>query len=146
MGGELFDSIVQSGSYSERKAAGCFRKMVDMLHHCHELGVMHRDLKPENFLLTSKKDKCADCCLTPFSSGCCDCRAFQYAGFEHYTSYSHRTAHACLYVRTICAPTNNKTKKIQAHLRAKVAGGHAFIKIHDLACSARVHHAESGVA
>lgn len=54
LGGELFDSIVESGSFSERKAAGVFRKMVDMLHHCHQLGVMHRDLKPENFLLTSK--------------------------------------------------------------------------------------------
>ncbi len=31
-----------------------FRKMVDVVNHCHELGVMHRDLKPENFLLTSK--------------------------------------------------------------------------------------------
>ena len=59
VGGELFDSIVESGSYSERKAAGVFRKMVDMLHHCHELGVMHRDLKPENFLLTSRSaEKC----------------------------------------------------------------------------------------
>jgi calcium-dependent protein kinase len=28
--------------------------MVEVVHHCHELGVMHRDLKPENFLLTSK--------------------------------------------------------------------------------------------
>jgi calcium-dependent protein kinase len=53
-GGELFDSIVEAGLYSERKAAGVFQKMVNMLHHCHELGVMHRDLKPENFLLTSK--------------------------------------------------------------------------------------------
>jgi serine/threonine protein kinase len=59
-GGEMFDSIVEQGSYSERKAAHCFRKMVDMLHHCHELGVMHRDLKPENFLLTSRNpEKCA---------------------------------------------------------------------------------------
>lgn len=59
-GGELFDSIVESQSYTERKAAGCFRKMVDMLHHCHELGVMHRDLKPENFLLTNRNsDRCA---------------------------------------------------------------------------------------
>lgn len=58
-GGELFDSIVEQGCYTEQKAAGVFRKMVDMLHHCHELGVMHRDLKPENFLLTSKAhDKC----------------------------------------------------------------------------------------
>eukprot|EP00983_Pelagomonas_calceolata_P055173 1144021-Pelagomonas_calceolata.AAC.2 len=32
--------------------------MVDVVNHCHELGVMHRDLKPENFLLTSKV-----CCL-----------------------------------------------------------------------------------
>jgi calcium-dependent protein kinase len=28
--------------------------MVEVVNHCHELGVMHRDLKPENFLLTSK--------------------------------------------------------------------------------------------
>jgi calcium-dependent protein kinase len=28
--------------------------MVEVVQHCHELGVMHRDLKPENFLLTSK--------------------------------------------------------------------------------------------
>jgi calcium-dependent protein kinase len=62
IGGELFDSIVASGSYSERKAATAFRKMVDMLHHCHSLGVMHRDLKPENFLLTSKSaEECAPC-------------------------------------------------------------------------------------
>lgn len=60
VGGELFDSIVESGSYSEKKAAGVFRTMVHMLHHCHELGVMHRDLKPENFLLTSKNsEQCA---------------------------------------------------------------------------------------
>jgi calcium-dependent protein kinase len=53
-GGELFDSIVQAGNFSEKKAAIFFRKMVEVLNHCHELGVMHRDLKPENFLLTSK--------------------------------------------------------------------------------------------
>eukprot|EP00882_Tetradesmus_deserticola_P027784 GHRQ01030911.1.p1 GENE.GHRQ01030911.1~~GHRQ01030911.1.p1 ORF type:complete len:225 (+),score=63.93 GHRQ01030911.1:3-677(+) len=28
--------------------------MVEVVNHCHELGVMHRDLKPENFLLTGK--------------------------------------------------------------------------------------------
>mmetsp|Transcript_9123 Transcript_9123/g.15943 ORF Transcript_9123/g.15943 Transcript_9123/m.15943 type:complete len:479 (-) Transcript_9123:616-2052(-) len=53
-GGELFDSIVESGNFSEKKAAAVFKKMVEVVHHCHELGVMHRDLKPENFLLTSK--------------------------------------------------------------------------------------------
>lgn len=53
-GGELFDSIVEAGNFSEKKAATIFRKMVEVVNHCHELGVMHRDLKPENFLLTSK--------------------------------------------------------------------------------------------
>jgi serine/threonine protein kinase len=53
-GGELFDSIVEAGNFSEKKAAQVFRKMVETVHHCQELGVMHRDLKPENFLLTSK--------------------------------------------------------------------------------------------
>ena len=38
------------------QAAQIFRKMVEVVQHCHELGVMHRDLKPENFLLTSKGD------------------------------------------------------------------------------------------
>lgn len=41
-GGELFDSIVSAGNFTERKAAAVFRKMVDVIHHCHELGVMHR--------------------------------------------------------------------------------------------------------
>eukprot|EP00798_Chlamydomonas_sp_ICE-L_P014576 gene14576-20621_t len=53
-GGELFDSIVEAGCFTERKAAQVFRKMVEVVNHCHELGVVHRDLKPENFLLTSK--------------------------------------------------------------------------------------------
>eukprot|EP01025_Chloroclados_australasicus_P028622 TRINITY_DN2836_c0_g1_i1.p1 TRINITY_DN2836_c0_g1~~TRINITY_DN2836_c0_g1_i1.p1 ORF type:complete len:483 (-),score=89.09 TRINITY_DN2836_c0_g1_i1:463-1911(-) len=53
-GGELFDSIVESGTFSEKKAAAVFKTMVEMIHHCHELGVMHRDLKPENFLLVKK--------------------------------------------------------------------------------------------
>lgn len=65
-GGELFDSIVESQSYTERKAAGCFRKMVDMLHHCHELGVMHRDLKPENFLLTNRNSDSTEIKATDF--------------------------------------------------------------------------------
>lgn len=53
-GGELFDHIVEAQHFTERKAAQIFRKMVEVVNHCHELGVMHRDLKPENFLLTGK--------------------------------------------------------------------------------------------
>lgn len=71
VGGELFDSIVEVGSYSEKKAAGVFRTMVHMLHHCHELGVMHRDLKPENFLLTSRNsDQYASWTLSAVNCPC----------------------------------------------------------------------------
>ncbi|KAK4421334.1 Calcium-dependent protein kinase [Sesamum alatum] len=56
-GGELFDSIIAQGQYSERAAADLCRQIVNVVHHCHFMGVMHRDLKPENFLLSSKDDK-----------------------------------------------------------------------------------------
>ncbi|KAL8045958.1 hypothetical protein ABFX02_08G148100 [Erythranthe guttata] len=56
-GGELFDSIIAQGHYSERAAADLCRQIVNVVHHCHFMGVMHRDLKPENFLLSSKDDK-----------------------------------------------------------------------------------------
>ncbi len=51
-GGELFDSIVKSGHYSEKQAAAAIRTMVSVVAHCHSMGVIHRDLKPENFLLS----------------------------------------------------------------------------------------------
>lgn len=67
-GGELFDSIVEAGNFSEKKAATIFRKMLETVNHCHELGVMHRDLKPENFLLTSKGND-GELKLTDFGLG-----------------------------------------------------------------------------
>ncbi|KAG7672229.1 hypothetical protein Ndes2526B_g06781 [Nannochloris sp. 'desiccata'] len=55
-GGELFDRIIAKGTFSEAEAAKFFRQMVEMVAHCHNLGVMHRDIKPENFLLSSQTD------------------------------------------------------------------------------------------
>ena len=55
-GGELFDRIIERGCYSEKDAAAMFRRMVGVVVHCHNMGVMHRDLKPENFLLSDKSD------------------------------------------------------------------------------------------
>lgn len=52
-GGELFDRIVSRGHYSERTAAQIIRAIVEVVAHCHSMGVVHRDLKPENFLLSS---------------------------------------------------------------------------------------------
>jgi len=50
-GGELFDKIVELGSYSEKDAAFLVSKMVSAIAYLHSLGIVHRDLKPENLLL-----------------------------------------------------------------------------------------------
>ena len=55
-GGELFDRIINKGTYSEREAASIGRQIVNVVHVCHVMGVMHRDLKPEHFLMVSKDD------------------------------------------------------------------------------------------
>eukprot|EP00210_Caulerpa_lentillifera_P002369 g2272.t2 len=71
-GGELFDSIVSRGKYSESDAAKLVRTMVQVVSHCHAMGVMHRDLKPENFLLSEPGAhsilKCTDFGLSAFFS------------------------------------------------------------------------------
>lgn len=46
-GGELFARVVKKGSFSEKEAAHFFWQMVEVVRHCHGLGVMHRDIKPE---------------------------------------------------------------------------------------------------
>jgi calcium-dependent protein kinase len=54
-GGELFDAIVEFGSYSEADASEVMRYVMSAVAHCHERGVAHRDLKPENIMLASKE-------------------------------------------------------------------------------------------
>jgi len=55
-GGELFDSIVARGSYTEKDAATVISTLCDALAYMHDQGIVHRDLKPENLLLESKAD------------------------------------------------------------------------------------------
>lgn len=54
-GGELFDSIVEQGSYSESDAAELLQQILEAVAYLHDNRVAHRDLKPENFLFSSKK-------------------------------------------------------------------------------------------
>jgi len=52
-GGELFDRIVEKGSYSEDDAKELVRKIVSAVEYLHSKGIAHRDLKPENLLVKS---------------------------------------------------------------------------------------------
>jgi len=49
-GGELFDRIVERGSYSEKDASECVKQILIAVGYLHDLGIVHRDLKPENLL------------------------------------------------------------------------------------------------
>lgn len=55
-GGELFDRIVEKGSYTEKDAADLIRQVLEAVDYMHEQGVVHRDLKPENLLYYSQED------------------------------------------------------------------------------------------
>jgi len=52
-GGELFDQIVERGSYSEHDAAALVRQILEGIDYMHKHGVVHRDLKPENLLCSN---------------------------------------------------------------------------------------------
>lgn len=59
-GGELFDQIVNRGSYSEADAAAIVRQILDAVAYMHNNGIAHRDLKvrsrqQENSELTYKR-------------------------------------------------------------------------------------------
>jgi len=44
-GGELFDRIVEKGSYTEKDASDLMRQVLEAVDYMHDQGVVHRDLK-----------------------------------------------------------------------------------------------------
>ena len=64
-GGELFDTIVERGHFTEQDTQKVTYKLLDALKHMHDKGIAHRDLKPENMLMSSKGPD-AECKITDF--------------------------------------------------------------------------------
>jgi len=74
-GGELFDKITEyttpTGCFSERKAAGIIKSLLEAVAYLHENDIIHRDIKPENILFKStsssnREDGVADIKLIDF--------------------------------------------------------------------------------
>ncbi|XP_076840311.1 calcium/calmodulin-dependent protein kinase IGb isoform X2 [Brachyhypopomus gauderio] len=55
-GGELFDRILDRGTYSEKDASLVIRQVLEGVSYLHRNGIVHRDLKPENLLYYSQEE------------------------------------------------------------------------------------------
>ncbi|KAJ3205950.1 hypothetical protein HDU82_004858 [Entophlyctis luteolus] len=67
-GGELFDVILERGSFFEDNAVDIVYTLLDCVAYLHDQGVVHRDIKPENLLFRSKTsiDEVSDLMVADF--------------------------------------------------------------------------------
>ncbi|CAO3615607.1 unnamed protein product [Cunninghamella blakesleeana] len=54
-GGELFQQLLDKGSYTERDACHLIAQILEGLAYLHDHDIVHRDIKPENLLFATKE-------------------------------------------------------------------------------------------
>ncbi|KAI9250192.1 kinase-like domain-containing protein [Phascolomyces articulosus] len=65
-GGELFQQLLQKGSYTEKDASNLVKQMLEGLAYLHDNDIVHRDIKPENLLFDTADDENAKLMITDF--------------------------------------------------------------------------------
>ncbi|XP_061626946.1 serine/threonine-protein kinase DCLK2 isoform X3 [Phyllopteryx taeniolatus] len=55
-GGDLFDAITSSATYTERSASVMVSNLASALQYLHAMNIVHRDVKPENLLVFENPD------------------------------------------------------------------------------------------
>uniref|UniRef100_A0A8C9SA50 non-specific serine/threonine protein kinase n=1 Tax=Scleropages formosus TaxID=113540 RepID=A0A8C9SA50_SCLFO len=56
LGGELFDRLLDRGTYTEKDASHVIRQVLQGVSYLHRNNIVHRDLKPENLLYYSQDE------------------------------------------------------------------------------------------